>query len=123
MTHQRICMGFSVKITGYSKADDEVLMEIEPHWWNAKELVRDERFVVQPRNGRIYYNYDADLSLTEMRELHERYKANVTTIQKWLCFKFKKLSPQCRNLQDALFYRSHKYSRFHVNVSEWESGL
>jgi hypothetical protein len=115
-------MAFAVKITGYSKADEKVLMEIEPSWWDAGELMRDTRFV-QSRKGRVYYAYDADLTLTEMRELHERYKGNVTTVQKWLCFRFNRLSPPCRNLQDALFHRPHRYSRFHVNVFEWDSGL
>jgi hypothetical protein len=115
-------MAFAVKITGYSKADEKVLMEIEPSWWDAGELMRDTRFV-QSRKGRVYCAYDADLTLTEMRELHERYKGNVTTVQKWLCFRFNRLSPPCRNLQDALFHRPHRYSRFHVNVFEWDSGL
>jgi hypothetical protein len=115
-------MAFSVKITGYSKADGKTLMEIEPHWWSTKDLMQDNRFV-KAHEGRRYYDYNADLSLGEMRELHDRYKDNVTSIQKFLCFRFKKFSPPCRELHDALHRRSHKYSGFHVNVFEWESGL
>lgn len=115
-------MAFTIKITGYSKSDDKVLVELEPDWWDAGDLMRDARFTRTQRN-RGYDGYDADLSLTEMRELHERYKNNVTTIQKWLCFKFKRLSMPCRKMQETLFDRSTRYSRFHVRISEWDSGL
>lgn len=115
-------MPFSVKITGYSKTDGQTLLEVEPNWWNARDLLHDKRFI-ESRKNRVCYNYDADLSLNEARKLHEKYKSNVTIIHKWLCFKFRKLSPTCQQLHDALYYRGHNYSHFHVTVSEKESGL
>ena len=115
-------MAFSLKVTGYSRKDGRALMEIEPNWWDAQELMQDRRFAEPQQQGR-FQHYHADLSLDEMRELHDRYKGNVTTIQRWLCFRFKKLSPPCRELHHALHRRSRNYSHFHVNVFEWESGL
>ncbi|MES9883452.1 MAG: hypothetical protein ABW185_21520 [Sedimenticola sp.] len=115
-------MASSVKITGYSKSNGEVLMEMEPLWWNAKELKNDERFAVS-RKGRLYHDYGANLSLAELQELYDRYKGNTTTTQKLLCFKLWRLSLPCKKLYDALNSRSQKYSHFHVKVVEWESGL
>ena len=115
-------MAYTIKITGYSKTDDKALVEMEPDWWDADELMQDNRFTEKIR-ARGYRGFDADLSISEMRDLHEHYKKNVTTIQKWLCFKFKRLSRPCRKMQEALFDRSGRYARFHVRISEWDSGL
>jgi hypothetical protein len=115
-------MTFSVKITGYSETEGQMLMMMEPHWWDAEELVKDKRFVECDKR-KFYRDYEADLSLDEVRELHERYKGNVTTLQKFLCFRFKKLSSPCQKLYGALFRSDQNISHFHINVFEWESGL
>ncbi|MEJ1385448.1 MAG: hypothetical protein RPV21_13940 [Candidatus Sedimenticola sp. (ex Thyasira tokunagai)] len=95
---------------------------MEPQWWNAKELKRDERFIESSKRG-FYNDYDADLSLDETKELYDRYKGNVTTMQKLLCLKLWHLSLPCKKLYDALFTPSQKFSHFRVNITEWESGL
>ena len=115
-------MAFSVKIAGYSKTDGRMLLQMEPGWWNAQELIQDKRFVESRRRG-IYYDYRADLSVEEVRELNKKYQANAGSLQKLLCFRFRKLSLPCQKLNDALFKRGDRYSHFHVNVIEWDSGL
>ena len=122
MKHSSYANQYSVKITGFSKEDGQILMRAEPHWWDARELVSDNRFI-ETRRNQTDYDYDADLSLEELRELHERYKRDFTRFHKWLCFKFGKLAPSCKKLQKAMTYRSYRYSHFHVTISERESGL
>ncbi|MEW7977255.1 MAG: hypothetical protein AB2814_07395 [Candidatus Sedimenticola endophacoides] len=70
-------MEFSVTLTGYSEKDGRVLMELEPRWWDGRELIRDARFVKQGGRG-LYRDYDADLDLDEVRELYTRYQETST---------------------------------------------
>ena len=114
-------MAFSVKITGYAKTDGRKLLQMEPYWWNAGELMHDARFR-ESSKGR-YHDYSADLSLDEVRELYERYKGNITTNNQWLWLKLRRLTPGCRKLYSALFSRASRYSYFDVDVVEWDPGL
>ncbi|MET0103917.1 MAG: hypothetical protein ABW072_02105 [Sedimenticola sp.] len=115
-------MSFSVKVTGYSKSDGTALVEMAPGWWNALDLIKDERFLESHRRGNCR-DFVAELSPEEVRELHVRYRKDGSTMQKLLCFKLRKLSPSCKRLHDALFKRADSFSHFHVSIAEFESGL
>ncbi len=115
-------MSYAIKITGYSKTNHRMLMDVEPDWWNAEELVQDSRFI-ECIKRRFYRNYEADLSLEEVRDLHERYKNNVNTVQKFLCSKLRRASSPCQKLHGVLFRAFDNYSHFRVEIFEQELGL
>ncbi|MEW8044316.1 MAG: hypothetical protein G8D28_08365 [gamma proteobacterium symbiont of Phacoides pectinatus] len=116
-------MEFSVTLTGYSEKDGQVLMELEPRWWDGRELIRDARFVKQGGRG-LYRDYDADLDLDEVRELYTRYQDNNHAAQKLLCFRRLRLSLPCQKLRSALYGRRRRCSpHFRVNVKQCETGL
>ncbi|MES9846365.1 MAG: hypothetical protein ABW131_17115 [Candidatus Sedimenticola sp. 6PFRAG5] len=115
-------MIFAVKITGFPKADGDTLFEMAPQWWNAKDLIKDERFLESRQRG-YYRDYAAELSPEEMRELHVRYRNNGGALHKLLCFRFRKFSPSCKKMHDALFKRADRFSHFHISVVELEPGL
>jgi hypothetical protein len=114
-------MAFSVRITGYSKATKEPLLEMEPAWWPVDELKNDSRLRASDAHG--YLDYDADLSVEEARELHERYKPAATQgvydYGPWQ----KLIQPMLKELDLALGPWAPEFSHFHVHVFEWESGL
>ena len=115
-------MAFSVKISGISKKTGGEVFNMEPPWWNSDQLRKDERFVVSNETG-SYFDYDADVSISEMRELHERFKlaatAGVYGSDQWREIK----TPNLEKLDEVLYSRSDDYSHFHITVFEWESGL
>jgi hypothetical protein len=95
---------------------------MEPQWWSAKQLENDERFVVS--NDGSYFDYDADLSIEEMKELHEEFKkAAVADVVYGLDQWQEIINPKLELLDKALYSQSDDYSHFHVTVFEWESGL
>ena len=70
-----------------------------------------------------YVDYDADFSLEEFRELHERFKPNATT-GFWSGEAWKEIiPPQLQAIEDAVASASETNAQFHVTVFEWESGL
>ena len=122
MVNSIFFMAFSVKITGYSKPDGAKIVQMEPYWWNARELMHDDRFKETNKHGR-FQDYSADLSRDEVRELYERYKSNIPTNQQWLRLKLRRITPGCRKLYSALFGRASRHSYFHIDVVEWDPGL
>jgi hypothetical protein len=115
-------MAFSVQVFGYSRATGEKALELELRWWVPGMLWDDPRFIHSNDTG-SYSDYDADLSVEEMRELHERFLPAATSgvfeHPHWQAV----LQPKLRRLHDALYERADEFSHFRVNVFEWESGL
>ena len=103
-------MAFSVKLKGYSHHHD-LLLELEPGWWRERELMADPRFVESIDNG--YSDFDADLSVAETRELHEKYREKA----------HEGYAETREALDQALDEYAAEYSHFHVQVFEWETGL
>ena len=114
-------MAYSVRIIGYSKEYRSPILDLEPPWWPAEPLMEDSRFIEKFEGS--YYDYDADLTVEEMRALHLKFRVDATTgvygSEAW--------QPQIRpilwELDEALSERAEEFSHFHVNVFEWESGL
>lgn len=115
-------MAFSVRISGISKGSSEVSLSMEPSWWKANQLMDDDRFVESNDTG-SYFDYDADMTLVEMRVLHEAFKEAATTGiyggEGWQ----KMIKPELKRLDEALYSEADEYSHFHVTVFEWESGM
>ena len=115
-------MAFAVLITGYSKDAGQVLLKVEPPWWYADQLRNDDRFAHTNETG-SYSDYDADVSLEEMREIHEEFRLAATTgvyeNHEWQA----RIQPMLKELDEALSAGSDAYSHFHICVFEWESGL
>jgi hypothetical protein len=115
-------MAFSARLTGYSKQDGSALLRMEPPWWNVELLRRDPRFAVSNETGG-YLDHDADLSVEETQELHERFKPAATQgiyeYEGWQ----QSIQPMLRALDLAFSHRAAEFSHFHVCVFEWESGL
>ena len=112
-------MAFAVRLIGYAKSNDSALVDIEPSWWDPHELMCDARFVQSNDTG-SYFDYDADLSVAETRELHERFKPAASGRGD----KYQEaVRPMIERL-DALFTSDESgLSHFHVRVFQWESGL
>jgi len=110
-------MAYSVRIKGVSKDKEQVLLDLQPFWWNTNELKRDKRFIESDDNTG-YLDYIADLSLEEMRTLHERFREEATT-----SFHKDLFQPMLKELDEALYSRFDDYSHFHIKVYEWETGL
>ena len=115
-------MAFSVKISGISKETGDIILKMEPPWWNADQLSEDDRFVVSNDTG-SYFDYDANVSVKEMRELHEEFRlAAVTGV--YGCDGWQKvINPMIQRLDEALYSQPDVYSCFHITVFEWETGL
>ena len=110
-------MAFSVKIKGFAKDSKKILLEMEPPWWDTNQLKKDNRFVISNDTG-SYFDYDADVSVEEMKEIHERFRpASNSGV-----FKCDDWQPMINDLDKALYSDSANYSHFHINVFEWESG-
>ncbi len=57
-------MAFSVRITGFAKDSEQVLLDINPSWWEVEELKRMEGYVVIHSAG--YLDYSKDVSTEEV---------------------------------------------------------
>ena len=118
---QETAMAFSVKIEGIAKKKGKVLLNMEPPWWDESNLINDERFVKSNEGG--YLDYDADVSLEEMREMHDRFRSAATR-GVYACEEWQEIiQPMLREIEEALYIFGGLYSHFHINVFEWESGL
>lgn len=109
-------MAFSVRITGISKDTGQAIFKIEPSWWDAYQLMKDERFSDSSHDAG-YLDYSAKMSIEEMRELHEKYRVKVLNIG------YQHFYPKSLKLEEALYIQSDAYSHFYVTVFEWESGF
>ena len=115
-------MAFFVRVIGYSKETKEPSFKMEPPWWSDRELREDSRFQASNAAGG-YLDYDADLSVEDAREMHERFKpratAGVYEYSGWQEI----IRPMLHELDLVFGSRAHEFSHFHVGVFEWESGL
>ena len=129
-------MAYSIRLTGVGK-DGSTLLHIEPHWWEINELGKNVKLTwIKSMNADVYNDDDADISPDELRILHKQFKPN---LQKEIDFKSSlgdkndadcpyakyvaELQSHLQLIDDALGKDASKYSRFHVCVFEWESGL
>lgn len=113
-------MAFSVRVTGYAPAGEQ-LFDLEPPWWDQAELRQDPRMRSTVSDG--YLDYDAELSAQETHALHEHFRPRATrgafADEDWQ----KLIQPMLRQL-DAHFGREHGHlSHCRIHVFEWESGL
>lgn len=114
-------MPFDVIVSGISKVDGEVLFKLEPVWWNAAWLGKDERFKEVDLN-QSYYDYIAELSVDEVRKMHEHFKPVATEgVYEYDAWQ-ERIQPILKELDEALYQNSDLYAHFKVHVFEWESG-
>jgi hypothetical protein len=115
-------MAFSVIIKGVSKGKRHVLFEVEPPWWDTDQLLDRVQFDASNETG-SYFDYDADVSLEEMRGIHESFR-NAATMGVYACDEWQeRIQPMIRELDEALYERPDDYAYFHINIFEWESGF
>lgn len=114
-------MAYEVEIHGYSK-DGSIVFNMKPSWWSSDRLIRDDRFKSFEVN-RGYLDYGATLSVEEMRILHENFKNDAKTgiysSSEWQ----KIIKSDIEELDAVLYEKSRDYSKFSVDVNEWESGF
>ena len=113
-------MAFSVRVTGYAPAGEQ-LFDLEPPWWDQAELRQDPRMRTTVSDG--YLDYDAELSAQEACDLHEHFRPRATrgafADEDWQ----ELIQPMLRQL-DAHFEREHSHLSYcRIHVFEWESGL
>lgn len=111
-------MAFSVRIQAYEFPANSPMLRVEPSWWDADELMGDDRFKYEPEM-QGYDDYVAKLSPAEFRELHQRYRPRAFwpkgTENHW----YRQLP-----LLDAIAeYLAEDHHHFIVTVFEWESGF
>ena len=105
-------MAFSVKIIGFPKIKGQDNFEIKPYWWNEYQLMNDKRFT-ESNFYPGYLDFDAALSIDEMRELHERYRDSGK----------KYYQSEFELLNTVLYEQSDQFSDFQITIKEWESGM
>ena len=115
-------MSYDVMIIGCSK-DGQPLFQLDPvWWWDSDELMEDDRFTMKQETS-SYTDFEADFTLTDMRQLHERFRPAVNEGvfegEKWQ----ENIQPVMKALDTALYKQARVYHHFHVTVYEWESGL
>jgi hypothetical protein len=114
-------VAFAVRIIGFTDGGAELTFEMAPPWWPERELREDPRFRASISDG--YLDYDADLSVEETRDLHERFKGRATqgvyAFASWQAI----IQPMIGELDRILAAPVAHRPRFHMCVFEWESGL
>ena len=115
-------MAFAVRLEGFQGQVREPSFTLEPCWWPQNQLREDLRFSKSDgKDG--YLDYTADLSVAEVRELHERFRANASQ-GTYDCPDWQKIiQPELAELDLVLGPQADEYSHFRVTVFEWESGL
>lgn len=115
-------MAFSVRIIGQGIGFGEPLLDLEPFWWDADALTRDPRFVEERDETGSYFDYTADLTASEARQLHDKFRSEAVTglygDEAWS----DRTVPLLQQLDEAFGSRAHEFGRFLVRVFEWESG-
>lgn len=111
----------SVRIDFHTSGATAPVLSLEPRWWDKEALRRDPRFVESNETG-SYFDWDADLSLAEFRELHERFRplANqgVFEYSGWQA----RIGPELEQIDAAVAGDLGPIRHVHVAVFEWESG-
>jgi hypothetical protein len=116
--------GRSICISFYGKglASNKSVLNVEPRWWNADDLCADSRFEKTNESG-SYFDWDADLTVREFRELHEKFRPQATsgiyTGAHWQAI----IQPKIQAIDEALAGALGKIVKIHVQVAEWESGF
>jgi hypothetical protein len=108
-------MPHDVQIVGYSRDTGQPAFEMIAEWWNAGGLMNDPRFKQAMQTSYAYLDYFADLSVKEVRVLHERFRAVAANTSY--------ISQKLTELDSVLNTRSDKFSHFQIRILEWESGL
>ena len=115
-------MAYQVRIEGIAADTGQVILAMKPNWWDAYELREDERFVDKYDKTGSYIDYEAKVSVVEMKHIHEKYKKETTTglyaLPEWQ----EVIQPKLRELDEALYSWPDAYSHFNITVFEWESG-
>jgi hypothetical protein len=112
---------FDVSVSGISKVDGAVLFKLEPVWWPADWLREDSRFKDVDINL-SYKDYFADLSVDELKIMHEQFKPTATAgVYKYEGWQ-ERIQPILKELEEAIYDNSDIYAHFRVHVFEWESG-
>lgn len=97
------------------------MFSMEPPWWPKQELRQDQRFKKSAENG--YLDCSAILSITELSEIHERFRP-LATLGIYECKPWQDIiRPMIIALDDALCGKTGNISHFNICVFEWESGL
>ena len=114
-------MAYEVEIHGYSKGG-AIIFNMKPSWWSSYRLIKDDRFESFEVN-RGYLDYGATLSIDEMRVLHENFKNDTKTAAPSTPEWQKIIDSNIEDLEVVLYEKSNDYSKFSVNINEWESGF
>lgn len=113
-------MALGIKVTGY--VGDRCVLNVEPRWWDADTLTKDPRFTGSNDTG-SYPDWDADLTVEELRELHERYRPKASSgiygFPEWQ----RRIAPDVAAIDSVLAGEKGELSGFHVLVFTWDSGL
>ena len=115
-------MPFGVIVTGISRVDGEDLFRQEPVWWNSDWLRKDSRFRQVDLN-QSYYDYIAELSVEEVKQLHEHFLPVATEGVYQFAAWQERIQPIIKVLEEALYQNADLYAHFKVHVFEWESGF
>jgi hypothetical protein len=113
----------SVNISFYgTTSPSEPVLCIWARWWDPEVLCADPRFEMTNESG-SYFDWSADLTLDEFREMHTAFRAQTTSglyaAPDWQ----EVIQPTIQAIDSAISGGLGAISRINVQVSEWESGL
>lgn len=138
-------MAYGLRLSGIEKAKGKVLFLIEPNWWTISELGKlvNLNWVKTNKTG-SYSDNDADISLDEVRILHEQFKPVLLELIAYntgcleTCKKdndkhaaarlegytryVSQLNGELQTIEAALGEYADKYAHFHLCIYEWDSG-
>ena len=111
----------SVLIKVFTEWGSEPKLIIEPNWWYTPALCADKRFVCTNDTG-SFFDWTADLSIEEFRELHERFRPlSLTSVYQYEAWQVI-IRPKMQIIDAVLAGGVGRISHVNVRVYEWESG-
>ena len=90
-------------------------------WWKNNEIREDPRIKEIVDGG--YADYEATLSVEELRQMHEHFKpyaaSGVYADERWQ----QVIEPRLSELETVFIDRADEFSHFVVGLYDWSSGM
>jgi hypothetical protein len=113
----------SVAISFYgTTSSSEPVLCVWARWWDPDVLCAGPKFEMTNESG-SYFDWSADLTLDEFRDMHTAFRAQTTSGLYALPGWQEVIQPKIQAIDGVISGGLGATSRFDLQVSEWESGL
>ena len=111
-------MAFSVKIIASQKADSGNFIEIEPAWWNYRQLLKEYDFNKEINHGYIDYRLfvEEEAFVNMFLEQQKYLDSGIHAFELW-----EKINAETLQKISDLIEHIHTYSTLEIRIFEWES--